>query len=116
MTVRAAETASMRGHHDEGAECLCVSEHRPGVLEYEHHHIWPQEFGGPSVAENMVWICPTTHTNVHELLRYFLKYGLLSYGGAQAVWDRPVNRYAYDLAVEGYHRVKAQRIDWRNAA
>lgn len=100
--------------HDEAARCLCVSEHRPGVLEYEWHHVLPLAMGGdntpPGVLDgNGVWLCPTAHTNVHELLRVFLRVGPLTWGEALAEWDRPVSRYAYDLAMRGYEAVVAQR-------
>ena len=39
----------------------------------EVHHIWPLGMGGSDVAANRVAICPTGHTNVHDLLRAALK-------------------------------------------
>jgi len=91
--------------HDPGASCLCTSDHRPPVLEYELHHIQPTYLAGPDVPENKVWICPTTHTNTHELLRLMIGAGrCLSYYELQQLEDRPVSRYAATLAADGYVR------------
>lgn len=90
--------------HDHGATCLCVADHRPGVLELERHHILPRAMGGTDDPGNLVWVCPTTHTNVHELLREMLRSGPITYSAAQAMWEQPVNRYAHSLAAEGYRR------------
>lgn len=101
--------------HDAGQKCLCIAVHNPEPLELNHHHIWPQEYGGPTVPENLVWLCPTTHTNVHELLRlmvhagstlswYQIKYGYTEYA------DKPLSRYAYDIAKIGYLRYVAGSV------
>ena len=101
--------------HDHGARCLCVSVHRPGVLEYEWHHILPLAMGGADtphgrLGQNGVWLCPTAHTNVHEMLRYMLKHGPLTWGDVGAIWEEP-NRYALRVAVDGYFRFKTQAVD-----
>lgn len=57
--------------HDAGAVCGCVTEHRPVPAELNQHHILPLAWGGADVTSNRVWICPTTHVNVHELLRAY---------------------------------------------
>jgi hypothetical protein len=93
--------------HDEHAACACVSDHRPPVLELHAHHLLPLYLGGPDVPENRVWICPSTHANVHELLRPMLRDGPLTYRQAQQMQTRPVSRYAYDLAADGYARWSA---------
>ncbi len=89
-------------HH--GSEpCRCVSDHRPPYLELAEHHLHPIHLGGQK--DETVFICNTTHSSVHELLRLVLKAGWpLSYAGCQTVEDRPVARYAHALAVEGYRR------------
>ncbi len=92
------------GAHDEDATCVCVNDHRPPVLEYNAHHILPLYLGGPDVPENRVWLCPTTHVNVHEVLRLLLRDGPLTYRQVQQLQPRPVSRYAYDLAADGYRR------------
>lgn len=98
-----------RGSHDEGKVCPCVSDHRPPVLELNDHHILPLYLGGPDVADNLVTICPNAHVSTHELLRLLLRDGLFTYRQAQERQSRPVSRYAYDLAVEGYRRYLATR-------
>lgn len=88
--------------HDADARCLCVSEHRPPVLEYEFHHVWPLYLGGPDVAANKVWICPTTHANVHELMRLMVAGKGSTDSELSALEERPVSRYAAALARQGY--------------
>lgn len=91
--------------HDEGRTCGCCFEHRPPVLEFERHHIWPLGLGGPDQEVNVVWVCPTTHANVHELLRLMLKaHRELTYRECQDAEDRTVDRYAHTLALDGYRR------------
>lgn len=55
--------------------CVCVAEHRPTVLEPQGHHLWPLYLGGPPHPETLVGLCPTTHTNVHRILRAMVKAG-----------------------------------------
>ncbi len=90
--------------HDLGQTCLCQADHRPTPLELEAHHIWPKGMGGPDMESNRVWVCPTTHTNTHEILRHFMRAGPLTWGEVLAMYDVPVSRYAYALAAEGYRR------------
>ncbi len=93
--------------HDEGAVCRCVTEHRPPVLEFERHHILPLYLGG-SEDDEIVWVCPTTHANCHELLRLMLRAGItFTDSQLQAVQDRPVSRYAAVLARLGFERWRA---------
>lgn len=97
--------------HDQGGHCHCSSEHRPAPLELNWHHIRPKEFGGEDTPDgvpdrNGVWICPTTHANVHELLRLIRKrQGALTWADVTAMYDVPVNRYTWLLAWEGYRRI-----------
>ena len=88
--------------HDQGQLCVCVSEHRPAPLELAAHHVWPSFMGGPDTVDNLIWLCPTTHINVHEILREMVKDGRLTYTQVAARQSQPVNRYAYATAVRGY--------------
>ena len=96
-----------------GTTCACVTEHRPVSLVFERHHIWPKEYGGPTVDENLVYVCATTHNNVHAYLRAFVAAGRLlnqdELRASLATWhyDAHVQRYAYDLAVQGWTWWKA---------
>jgi hypothetical protein len=83
-------------------KCLCVAEHRPTPLAYESHHIWPLGMGGPDVAANRVWLCPTAHTNAHEILRELMRSGRLSWTQVVNLFPVPVSRYAYSVAIAGY--------------
>lgn len=89
--------------HDRGKRCHCQAQHRPEPLELERHHVWPLGMGGPDVESNVVWVCPTTHTNTHELLRHMMKAGPLTWGEVGSMYDQQVSRYAFTLAHDGYN-------------
>jgi hypothetical protein len=97
-------------HHDSGASCACSSEHRPAPLEFEWHHIRPLYLGGSDTPtgvldQNGIWLCPTAHMNVHELLRLILKASReITYNEFIALYDPPVNKYCYTIALTGYRR------------
>ena len=91
--------------HDAGRHCDCQAEHRPAPLDLERHHVWPLAMGGPDTAANIEWLCPTAHTNVHEILRTFMAQGHLTWGQVGALYDVPVSRHAYAIATLGYRRV-----------
>jgi hypothetical protein len=94
--------------HDADETCRCVSEHRPPYLELERHHVLALYLGGSEDGET-VYICGTTHSAVHELLRAMLRAGrVMTYRQCQDWSPRPVARYAYALAAEGYRRYVAQ--------
>jgi hypothetical protein len=63
--------------------------------------------GGPDTQANRVWLCPTAHTNAHEILRAMMKFGRLTYGEVAASQEPPVNRYAYQVALRGYNAWKS---------
>ncbi len=93
--------------HDIDRRCPCMAEHRPAPLELERHHVWPLYLGGPDDDTNTAFVCPTTHTNVHELLRVMVKeHRAIPYAEFAAAYEQPVNRYAHVLACEGYGRWK----------
>lgn len=48
-------------------ECKCVGKHIPKPMELQHHHVWPTKDGGPDIQSNKIFLCPTTHSNVHSL-------------------------------------------------
>lgn len=97
--------------HDTDRACPCRATHSPHPLELERHHVWPLGMGGPDLDLNVAWVCPTTHTNIHELLRIFLgPLGPLTWGEVGDLYDVPVSRYAFDLAREGYRRVMARSV------
>lgn len=100
-------TADRIASHDEGQHCHCVSDHRPAPLELNRHHILPLEHGGPDVAGNIAWLCPTTHVNVHELLRLIIRRGgQLTWTEALEATPQRLSRYAFDLAHEGWRRMQ----------
>lgn len=92
----------VRGSHDEGAVCECVADHNPNPMELNRHHIHPLGFNPPGerTPDNEVWLCPTSHANVHELLRAWVKYE------GEPPWEvqRRFSRYIRWLAEDGYRR------------
>jgi hypothetical protein len=54
-------------------KCRCVKLHIPKANILHSHHVWPTGEGGPNISANLLWLCPTTHNNVHELWRLFKK-------------------------------------------
>lgn len=51
--------------------CTIHKFHSPIPKDIERHHIVPLSWGGPDIQENIVIVCPTGHTNIHELLREY---------------------------------------------
>lgn len=88
--------------HDEGQSCVCVADHNPNPMELNRHHILPLGEGGLDEPDNVVWLCPTSHANVHELLRAYVKYE------GSPPWDivKHFGVYIRMLAKEGYRRMQ----------
>lgn len=84
--------------HDEGAICLCSNDHQPNPRELHSHHIWPLYAGGLDTPSNRVWICPTSHVNVHELLAEYGRQG----GEPPWSYRRHFGGYVRDLAATGW--------------
>lgn len=87
--------------HDEGARCMCVTEHRPTYDELHRHHVWPLGKGGPDVEENLLWLCPTQHVNVHELWRHWERYG------GEPPWEirRQYSHYCRSVVADGWQQM-----------
>ena len=90
--------------HDRDRKCVCVKNHHPEPLELHKHHIWPLAEGGPDVDGNVVWVCPTTHANIHEILR-----GLIKTGGTTP-WRTLITlpKYPVKIARLGYRYMQEQ--------
>ena len=84
----------------EGFFCRGGACHKKGTLQsFEVHHVWPQEFHGPTEPGNLVKICANCHSNTHDLLNKMLRsrpHVLMSYS--------PTERR---LAQRGYAAVMA---------
>jgi len=93
------EVAAPRGTQ---APCTVHSTHQPTSHINEKHHIWPQEYSGPTVPENLVVVCATGHNSIHDLLAKWLK------TGGDPGWDvqRHYTRGERELAKLGYDRIK----------
>lgn len=75
--------------------------HRAGfTVSYEVHHVWPQEYHGPSTPDNLVRICCNTHSDTHDLLNKMLRgkpYDLSTYTPT----ERRLAKRGYD-AIHAY--------------
>ena len=106
-------TDSVKAH-----PCQCVSVHCPSAYVPNHHHVLPQSWGGQTTEENMVWLCPNSHTAVHQLLNAYVHAGgepdgavLMHYNehvqelAARAWEQRPSDHPPYTIAhsTEGDH-------------
>lgn len=56
------------GYHDADEVCECVAHHSPKPTHLVRHHIVPLSYGGPDTETNTIWLCQSTHGNVHRLL------------------------------------------------
>lgn len=98
FVTRLVDTHSVLESHDEGQYCVCVVEHNPNPMELNRHHILPLGMGGADRADNVVWLCPTAHANVHELLRAIIKYEGFPPWNIQ----KHFSQYIRSLARDGY--------------
>jgi 5-methylcytosine-specific restriction endonuclease McrA len=83
--------------NDPRYNCKCVSKHVPRALELHKHHVWPLGEGGPDARENLVILCPTSHSNVHRLWRLYEQYN------GRPPWDilRNYSEYARAIVEKG---------------
>lgn len=58
-----------------GKGCGCVEQHVPAAYVPEDHHIKPESWGGTRIPENLVRICPNTHTATHRLIDEYVREG-----------------------------------------
>jgi hypothetical protein len=60
--------------------------------------VWPLGEGGPDVASNLRWLCPSQHSNVHRLWREYQRHR------TTPPWEvrRLYNKHARDLVAEGW--------------
>lgn len=101
------ESIGVREGHDHGHHCRCMATHRPQYLELNRHHVWPLGMGGPDIDENIEWLCPTAHYNVHELLRAMVKEDrVISHYEFTQRYEVTVSTYAQEIAALGFERWK----------
>lgn len=91
--------------HDADQLCGCVSRHVPAPQELNRHHIHPLGEGGVDTEDNVEWLCPTSHANVHELLRAWLKYE----GEPPWAIRKHFSPYIRELAARGFHMIMEGR-------
>jgi 5-methylcytosine-specific restriction endonuclease McrA len=89
----------------EGFYCKGACHTKGVACSFEVHHVWPQEYHGPTEVWNLVKICCNCHSNTHDLLNKMLRskpYDLKSYSPtertlAQTGYDR-IHAYADSIA------------------
>lgn len=93
--------------HDTDAHCHCVTKHNPKPAELHRHHVWPLGEGGPDVDANLLWLCPTTHANVHELWRIYKKHN------GRPPWTllRTYSDYARRVVEEGRRQMQEAKAN-----
>ena len=86
-------------------------------LDGEWHHTWPRFLGGPD-DQPLVFLCDTTHSNVHIFLRMMVRHGPIDRAHMRAVVaaaygkvapDVVISEYAWDMAVDGYRQWRASQ-------
>lgn len=99
-------TMETKETHDGNQYCACVSNHNPNVNHVHRHHIWPLGEGGPNEDWNLVWLCPTTHENVHVLLRAYKQYE------GTPPWEvrKHFGSYARGLAQRGWELMQENEV------
>lgn len=84
-----------------GNRCIVHGYHYPRPTRTVRHHIWPQEYGGPTTEENLVWVCDTGHYNIHNMIDWLLGHNV----------PKPkVTRMEARLADVGFRSIKAKRL------
>ena len=63
------------GRYPLGEGCVCVSSHTPSAYVPHKHHIIPLSWDGPDTADNIVMLCPNSHTAVHRLINDYVRAG-----------------------------------------
>jgi hypothetical protein len=78
-------------------KCKVHGYHYPSPIRTVVHHIFPQEWGGKTIAENLVTVCDTGHYNIHAILA-----DLVVHQGVQV--DTKGTRTERALAFQGYRQ------------
>ena len=86
--------------------CLCVANHTPEPRELHRHHVWPLGEGGPDVAGNLRWLCPTAHANAHKLWREYDRIG------GEPSWEtrRLYGVYVRQLVADGWAQAHPESV------
>lgn len=100
----AGEVVAVSARIAEHDYCKCVVSHVPQPVELHLHHILPLDWGGREVEENLVLLCPTTHENVHLLLREYRR------ANGRPNWhvEKYFGDYARTLAALGWDQHQAR--------
>lgn len=76
----------------EGFVCKGGACHQKHTMQsFEVHHVWPQEFHGPTISSNLVKICSNAHSNTHDLLNKMLRskpYDIKTYSVTERILAR----------------------------
>jgi len=87
--------------------CKCVGKHVPLPTVVHKHHILPIYLGGGNDPSNFIYLCPTTHDNVHSLLRQYAK----SNGRPPGAVCKHYSAFVEVLAARAWAEAKAAGVD-----
>lgn len=87
-----------------GTNCGVHAHRHP--VPIETHHIWPQEFGGPTIEWNLEDVCSNGHGDTHYYLNLTLKHG---YGHVPATIARSFGWRVQHLARHGYDLISEHK-------
>lgn len=94
-------------HRPDGEKkCRCVGKHVPLPTLLHSHHIVPKYLGGSNDGFNLVWLCPTTHTNVHALIREYANHG----GTPPGKIRKHYSEYVQQLAAQAWAGKKVMAV------
>ncbi|MGZ4663577.1 MAG: HNH endonuclease [Frankiaceae bacterium] len=80
------------------SRCQCVRQHSPSAYVPNVHHAIPQSWGGQTTPDNLVVLCPNSHTATHRLIDAYVRAG----GDPGPVVRRGYNRLVRDLAARAW--------------
>lgn len=83
--------------------CRCVQRHVPAPRELHRHHVWPTGEGGPNIAANLLYLCPTSHASAHRLWREYAQLG------GEPVWEirKIYSPYVRKIVAQGWNQARA---------
>lgn len=83
--------------------CRCTANHAPKPTVIDAHHVWPKSAGGPTTPGNLIWLCPTAHRNVHELLDAWHRAGKIAPA-------QHANRHVLAVAKAGWQAMQTHAV------
>ena len=82
-----------------------VHKHRDEV-PLDSHHVWPKAYGGPTTPDNLIWVCPNGHRDIHAYMRLLIK------NNGKVAWlqRRKFGKKVRDYAEQGYEAIRVSKL------